>query len=595
VAGARLDHKDRRNVEKDARVWIHRIRTSTSTSRNLVQGPTARELNALRRRREVAETLNEKIATPADFNVSKALSQRKGPHDGEWILRVAEDRILTPPPPLPPPKRSPPFMISGILDADRDLGQKITGNSPSQQQPIQAHLKAPRATNPYQATVEDENNSTSQVHLPDFDDPKVQTREVYASTEPPKNISGTHPSAAYNQGDASSVKVENKLEQLGVPSRTSHQEALERQAERNSRAAKIAEDELMVTRLERGGKIMQEEPGLRLLEWITGASDGKVPIRGEAESSKSRTGSLSAEPTPLSPEEREVLDRETKRKEERAQRDRDRHTRNDEQARILRDYGYINWFWFSQTNIIPGFWATPWQPRVDEEGPDHQTCSGAVKTILNALAGFTDNTTLRYLDPSEDPLFSARKWISDGKTTFPGYAHNARGGVVCSGEYSAVKFDVFKELAPAIELLYSYSYQVNRFRPAGQDACKDELLELMRLDAWLSICGRTDEILHGRNELIKQTPAMVQLLINEFGYDFINLDQSDLEGGMQDNQALAANVMDFLLDEELSGAEQLYVLVATLRAVKVAQCILDGQGTRKLQHILEEDIQVHLV
>jgi hypothetical protein len=117
----------------------------------------------------------------------------------------------------------------------------------------------------------------------------------------------------------------------------------------------------------------------------------------------------------------------------------------------------------------------------------------------------------------------------------------------------------------------------------------------MRLDGWLSICGGTDEILHGRNDLIKQTSAMVQNVMEESVLDFMNLDQSDQEGGLQVNQELAANVMDFLLDEELSGVEQLYVLVAILRTVKVGQCILYGADTRMLQDILREDVQVHMV
>jgi hypothetical protein len=150
-------------------------------------------------------------------------------------------------------------------------------------------------------------------------------------------------------------------------------------------------------------------------------------------------------------------------------------------------------------------------------------------------------------------------------------------------------------MIPALELYSSYNYQVAHRRRSDTRTCQVELLELIRLDAWLSICGRTDEILYGRNDLIKQTPAMVELLMMEFSVDFLNLDQSDLEGGMQVNQELAANVMDFLLDEELSGAEQIYILVATLRAVKVALSILEGPDTRMLQEILREDVQVHMV
>jgi hypothetical protein len=51
-------------------------------------------------------------------------------------------------------------------------------------------------------------------------------------------------------------------------------------------------------------------------------------------------------------------------------------------------------------------------------------------------------------------------WVLDDKVTFPGYAHNAQGRVVCSGDYRAVNIDVFKEMVPSIELYWSYDYQI---------------------------------------------------------------------------------------------------------------------------------------
>ena len=77
--------------------------------------------------------------------------------------------------------------------------------------------------------------------------------------------------------------------------------------------------------------------------------------------------------------------------------------------------------------------------------------------------------------------------------------------------------------------------------------------------------------------------------------DFQNIDQSAEEGGLQDIQGLAANVMDFLIDEGLNEAEQLYVLVALLRAVKVTQCLRAGPDTREASEILDRDVQAHLV
>lgn len=65
----------------------------------------------------------------------------------------------------------------------------------------------------------------------------------------------------------------------------------------------------------------------------------------------------------------------------------------------------------------------------------------------------------------------------------------------------------------------------------------------------------------------------MQLLREEFELDFMNIDLSAKEGGYQDIKGLTENVMDFLTDEELNEAEQLYILVALLRATKVCQFV----------------------
>ncbi|KFZ11617.1 hypothetical protein V501_04666 [Pseudogymnoascus sp. VKM F-4519 (FW-2642)] len=126
------------------------------------------------------------------------------------------------------------------------------------------------------------------------------------------------------------------------------------------------------------------------------------------------------------------------------------------------------------------------------------------------------------------------------------------------------------------------------------DYADEQNVELMRLDSWLSYVGRTEEISGGPHHLLKSITALIQLLIDDFEVDFQNIDLS-AEGGLQDIQGLAVNVTDFLTDEELNEAEQLYVLVALLRAVKVAQCLWAGPDTREASEILDRDVQAHLV
>lgn len=257
---------------------------------------------------------------------------------------------------------------------------------------------------------------------------------------------------------------------------------------------------------------------MRLIEWRN---------EDKAGASSSNENTEKVKQKPLTAGEQEALDRETQRKKDREARDEQRRIRNQKDHSATGFYGKVNWFWICQSDIIPGFWATPWQ---SVDALDDRTCLGAVNIVLNALLGFTDGESLRYINVWRDD--SATNWMLDGNTTFPAYAYNARGGVVCDGVYPAVKIDVFKEPVPALELYSSYNYQTGRRQRFNTRTCQDEIIELMKLDAWLSICGRTDEILHGRNDLIKQTPAMVELVFGEFSVDFINLDQSDTEGGM---------------------------------------------------------------
>ncbi|ENH70170.1 hypothetical protein FOC1_g10004156 [Fusarium oxysporum f. sp. cubense race 1] len=217
-------------------------------------------------------------------------------------------------------------------------------------------------------------------------------------------------------------------------------------------------------------------------------------------------------------------------------------------------------YWFCQVDIYQGFWTTPCKPDVP------------IQTSL-----------------------TTRDWITYGGISYPAYASNARGGVIARGSYKGVRVQAFQYTVPALELLYSYEWQVSSNLHDQERYCEELNIELMRIDAWLSYVGRTDKIANGPADLLKGAPALVQLLQTDFEVDFINIDLSAKEGGHQDIQGLADNVMDFLTDEELDEAEQLYILVASLRAVKVCQCVLAGSNTREVEEILMKDVQAHLV
>ncbi|KAB5586240.1 hypothetical protein GE09DRAFT_907236, partial [Coniochaeta sp. 2T2.1] len=263
--------------------------------------------------------------------------------------------------------------------------------------------------------------------------------------------------------------------------------------------------------------------------------------------------------------------------------------------------GNINWFWLSQTDILPGFWATPWR---SFEELNHEVCVGATRVIIEAISALTNGAGLLFSEyppppssPMSNNLAGTLDWLHAGRSTFPAYAYNSRGRVVCGGIFSsvAVPQELFAIPIPAIELLFPATLQS---QPASQKAQQDverRLIELMRLDAWLSIVGRTRAIRDGPSAMLVQTPAVVRSVMDLFELDFLDADTSSLEGGAQVNKAVAASLVDNLEENTLVGAEVLYALVATLRAVKVGECVLTGPDTRMLAEILEKDVQVSLV
>ncbi|PQE07251.1 hypothetical protein CJF31_00004971 [Rutstroemia sp. NJR-2017a BVV2] len=297
-------------------------------------------------------------------------------------------------------------------------------------------------------------------------------------------------------------------------------------------------------------------------------------------------------------EEQEAQERESKRAQDRIQRDNEREERNQARNRSFQ-LDKVDLYWMSQMDVMRGYWATPWHR--PSTTPVYSALSGCVTVVLEALLGFLGSEYIAYRSGS---FYATAAWMyrrsfgdDEGSYnhTYPAYAQNARGGVIASGDYVGCRITSFSSrVIPVLELAHSYDWQVEDSE-RDQTEVEEQNVELMRIDSWLSYVGRLDEISEGPHRLLHQTPALVQLLMEEFEGDFQNIDLSAKEGGLQDIQGLAANVMDFLTDEELTEAEQLYVLVALLRSVKVTQCVLSGSDTADLQSILENDVQAHLV
>lgn len=305
-------------------------------------------------------------------------------------------------------------------------------------------------------------------------------------------------------------------------------------------------------------------------------------------------------------EEREAYERELKREQERTEREKARDERNNARNRAV-GLEHVDIYWMSQMDVMRGYSATPWHR---SHIPIYTALTGCITVVLEALLGFMEPGHIAYTNQSWDlrrSFNTTTAWMcewtfgpsGDGtgsyNHSYPAYAHNAKGGVIAAGVYTGCRIPSFpSRVVPVLELARSYDWQVSP-NPRSKTEVEQQNVELVRIDSWLSYVGRLDEISDGPHRLLSQTPALIKLLMDEFELDFQNIDLSADQGGLQDIQGLAANVMDFLTDEELSEAEQLYVLVALLRSAKVAQSVLAGSDTYDLYEILTKDVLAHLV
>lgn len=249
--------------------------------------------------------------------------------------------------------------------------------------------------------------------------------------------------------------------------------------------------------------------------------------------------------------------------------------------------GAIKWLWICQADVLPGYFANPWHDYFSRE-----TCLGVIVTMLEALEYYTDHSTLTYIDA----LPWCRNWLHQGQTTHPSYAINAMGGVIIPGEYDLVKFECFGSPMPVIKLLGTYHQQIDPSSYEGTDALVIErLTELMALDSWLSFCGRQPEIYDGRNNLLQSMPMLIQKLMSDYEFEFSSLDRTSADGGHQIVKELAGLIAHSLEKALLSEEEQLFTMMAMLRAAKMALCLLNGPDTAKLREIFIRDAQVYLV
>lgn len=247
--------------------------------------------------------------------------------------------------------------------------------------------------------------------------------------------------------------------------------------------------------------------------------------------------------------------------------------------------GEVSWLWIFQADVLPGYFATPWKSLISSA-----TCTGAISVFLKSTEEFTSESNLRYVASHA----YCTEWLLLGKTTYPSYAHDADGGVVVAGAYESVIFDAFKSATAPLEILGSYEFQVDRNYYARTQTVLDSTAELMGLDSWLSICGRVPEIAKGPSRLLQSLPTLIQQIMMDFDLEFSSVDRTSRDGASRIIKTIAGSLLQYLNEQGLSKAEQLFALVALLRTAKMGLCIARGMDTAKLHDVLVHDVQVYL-
>ncbi|KAL8654878.1 MAG: hypothetical protein Q9210_001230 [Variospora velana] len=247
--------------------------------------------------------------------------------------------------------------------------------------------------------------------------------------------------------------------------------------------------------------------------------------------------------------------------------------------------GQVSWFWVSQTDVLPGYFATPWKSMFSEA-----TCLGAISVSLKTIERFTTNLSLRYVASHDE----CKDWLRLGKTTYPSYAHAANGGVIVAGVYEPVKFEAFDNVVAPLRMLKSYDFQAGRSYQAKPQAVVECIAELMSLDSWLSICGRTPEIIEGPSRLLQSLPTLIQRMMKDFDLEFSSVDRAPSDGGLRIIKTISGSLLQFLKEQGLSKAERLFALVALLRTAKMALGMARGSDTTNLRDVLVHDVQVYM-
>ncbi|KAH6843153.1 hypothetical protein B0I37DRAFT_418277 [Chaetomium sp. MPI-CAGE-AT-0009] len=257
----------------------------------------------------------------------------------------------------------------------------------------------------------------------------------------------------------------------------------------------------------------------------------------------------------------------------------------------------LPFFWAPQIYIELGPWATPWAQGL------YTSCLHALPMMVDvALIGLSYTLHSMPHKPPRSTLLKTELIY----TTFPDQGpsrlddlwQRLRGGVTGLEPTTLTTFAAFGEGVPLppLALLKSvhdaaHSPRADKAATAGapaqqqqQQLARDRLVELASLDLWLSCAART----------------AAELWL-DFGTDIMRTREerwSPRDGGDYAVRQLAKRMAGRIARVLFPGstpAEQYFVWVAFLRAVKVMLCVQDGSSTYDALGVFKNDILVYLV
>lgn len=571
VANRLYDPADMRRVRRlDARWYAELRRMDCFIVQSSAEANMVRHLG---RKTQASSDLHEsqnELAYQSDETKSAPLLPQRRLQDGDWVFNYLERHPSSPADTGRPRENGGTQAKRGAVNVV-NMSPSLSKSTPSKQ----SGLPQRRAT--VEDAPEDVNDGDNEPHgsygSNVIDD--IQGGSGSKSSPP-------HPPFHTVNADSEAVAFRSQREEV----------AWSRQMQRAEKARAIRRDKKIVQDRVRAGTMSSpyaRNPGKQQLLLTDYEHRSRTTDANSTDSDDSDNG------PELTAEQEAAREREELRFKQRQEREREREERLKEGGRAL-PLDRLDMFWYCQIDIFRGTWA---MCQGYSNTPSRTCLSAAIGVVLECLLGFLPGDSITYTDDSQLTLQSVREttmWLLAGNTTYPAYAINARGGVIASGSYRGVYVPAFGDTPiPVLELLFSHSWQVSSSLPNMNRDGEELNTELMRLDSWLSWVGRLPMVADGPKQLLKSAPTFVHLLMLEFETDFQLLDLSAHEGGLQDIQKVAANIMDWLLDEDLTDAEQVYVLIAFLRGLKVAQCVLSGPDTTALHRLLHRDVGVHLV